>query len=253
MATTLIAQHRISSLTSVKIESTTDAVRRQVSLSPSTSVAAKSRLRSTGVVHGKPMGIEPHINLNEISEEEKQKLVDAAAKKIERELKEREATLKQDAMKAHWDHELNFGKLMFDQGKYDTAMSHFEKILKQAGQQTYHHGEATLQKAACLDKLGREAESKALYESLIQFRAPYPNIKRRAAQALFGADEEQSKDTAPLDDYMYQMFLSGFGHYVPKTKYVETKQEKMAMQILPWTMLAMAPILLVYLLLQRGN
>ncbi|CAI5964950.1 unnamed protein product [Closterium sp. NIES-65] len=189
--------------------------------------------------------------MNEISEEEKARLVAAAQKKIAAELKEREEKLKQDAARAHLDHELKFGKMMFDQVR-TRSMAHYNKVLKQAGEQSYHHGEATLQKAACLEKLGREAEAKSLYESLIQFRAPYPNIKRRAAQALFGTDAEEAKETSLFDDYMYRMFLSGFGRYMPKTKYVETKQEKMLIQLLPWTILAMAPLLFVWLMI-RGN
>ncbi|CAI7837537.1 unnamed protein product [Closterium sp. NIES-53] len=214
--------------------------------------SATHRPRSTGIARGKPFGVEPHVNLNEISEEEKARLVAAAQKKIAAELKEREEKIKQDAARAHLDHELKFGKMMFDQGNFETAMAHYNKVLKQAGEQSYHHGEATLQKAACLEKLGREAEAKSLYESLIQFRAPYPNIKRRAAQALFGTEGEEAKETSLFDDYMYRMFLSGFGRYMPKTKYVETKQEKMLIQLLPWTILAMAPLLFVWLMI-RGN
>ncbi|GJP40180.1 hypothetical protein CLOM_g24458 [Closterium sp. NIES-68] len=214
--------------------------------------ALATRPRSTGIARGKPMGTEPHVNLNDVSEDEKERLLAAAQKKIAKELKEREEKLKLDAARAHLDHELKFGKMMFDQGNFETAMTHYNKVLKQAGEQTYHHGEATLQKAACLEKLGRDAEAKSLYESLIQFRAPYPNIKRRATEALFGTNSEQAKETSLFDDYMYRMFLSGFGNYMPKTKYVETKQEKMLIQLLPWTILAMAPLLFVWLMV-RGD
>ena len=142
------------------------------------------------------------------------------------------------------------------QGKYEVAIAHFEKVLKQAPHESYYQGEATLQKAFCLDKLGRTAEAKALYESLVQFRAPYPNIKRRAMQALFGSEAEGSSESAPspFDDYMYRMFLSGFAQYsMPKSKYVETEQEKMMMRVAPWAMLMMAPVLIMWLLIARNS
>eukprot|EP00475_Leptophrys_vorax_P028799 TRINITY_DN41900_c0_g1_i1.p2 TRINITY_DN41900_c0_g1~~TRINITY_DN41900_c0_g1_i1.p2 ORF type:complete len:256 (-),score=21.50 TRINITY_DN41900_c0_g1_i1:316-1083(-) len=255
MAVCLAAQRAVLPLTFAKLEPAPPASQ-SASLPSIAPRGSSKRLRSSGVAHGKPIGVEPHVNLNEVSEEEKQRLLDAAARKIERDTRAREESLKAAQQKAHWDHELKFGKMMFEQGNYPTAMSHFDKILKQAGELTYYHGEATLQKAACLEKLGREAEAKSLYESLIQFRAPFPNIKRRAAQALFGGDADGQgggdKEPSPWDDYMYRMFVGGFGHYAPKTKYVETQQEKVMVQVLPWTILAMAPILLVYLLL-RGE
>jgi len=47
---------------------------------------------------------------------------------------------------------------------------------------------------------------------------------------------------------MYRMFVSGFGTYMPKEKYVETKEERALLAVLPWAMLLMAPLPLASLL-----
>lgn len=183
----------------------------------------------------------------ELSEEEKQQRVESETERIKQQTQQRAEKLRREAHLKHLDHELKFGKLMFSQGSYDSALAHFNKVVEGSAPDSYHRGEGTLQKASCLEKLGRETEAHALYESLIRFRAPYPNIKRRAAQALFGATGDSA--SAPrYDDYMYRMFMSGFGTYMPKEKYVETKEEKVLLRFLPWAILLMAPMLLISLL-----
>jgi tetratricopeptide (TPR) repeat protein len=211
-------------------------------------VAALSFMDEHSFGHG-PHGLKGPP-ARDLSEEDKQKLVERATEKIRQQTEERCNKLKSDAVKSRMDSELKFGKLMFSQGQYEAAIAHFNKVISSSGELTYHRGEATLQKAACLEKLGQKGEADAIYQSLITFRAPYPNIKRRAAQALYGSAGvgEQGK-SSQYDELMYRMFLSGFGSYLPHEKYVESKEEKMVMRLVPWAVLLTAPLLLCGLFL----
>ncbi|CAI5459176.1 unnamed protein product [Closterium sp. Yama58-4] len=206
-----------------------------------------------------------HHSSHDLDEEEKQRLIAEEIVKIEQQTKAREEQLKRAALKAHLDHELRFGKIMFSQAKYTTAIAHFDKVLGQSEDDTYHHGEASLQKAACLEKLGAHDEARRLYKSLCHFRGADHHIKRRAAQALFEGDshnpakqrqKEQTQNDRPslLDDYMYKMFLTGFGNYtLSGRKQEESRQERMLMQALPWMLVLMAPAMVVGLMLAKGG
>ncbi|CAI7812414.1 unnamed protein product [Closterium sp. NIES-54] len=206
-----------------------------------------------------------HHSSHDLNEEEKQRLIAEEIVKIEQQTRAREKQLKRAALKAHLDHELRFGKIMFSQEKYTTAIAHFDKVLDQSEDDTYHHGEASLQKAACLDKLGSHDEARRLYKSLCHFRGADHHIKRRAAQALFEGDshnpskqrqKEQAQNDRPslLDDYMYKMFLTGFGNYtLSGRKQEESRQERMLMQALPWMLVLMAPAMVVGLMLAKGG
>ncbi|GJP62584.1 hypothetical protein CLOP_g19630 [Closterium sp. NIES-67] len=206
-----------------------------------------------------------HSHAHDMGEEEKQRLIAEEIVKIEQQTRAREDQLKKAALKAHLDHELRFGKIMISQEKYTTAIAHFDKVLGQSEDDTYHHGEASLQKAACLEKLGAHDEARRLYKALCHFRGADHHIKRRAAQALFEGDshnpakQQQTQQTSSerpssLDDYMYKMFLSGFGNYtLSGRKQEESKQERVLLQALPWMLVLMAPAMAIGLMLAKGG
>lgn len=185
----------------------------------------------------------------EMPSEEKQRLIEAEIVKIQQQTRQREEQLQQAALKTHWDHELRFGKLMMAQDKYATAIAHFDKILHQVpDEDSYHHGEARLQKAECLQKMGAADESRQLYQSLLRYRGTYHHIKRRAAQALFLAQEPRvhAPDEPPslFDDHMYRMFMSGFGARTQgRAKEGGACGEELLLQVLPWSVVLVAPLL----------
>eukprot|EP00270_Netrium_digitus_P017310 TRINITY_DN632_c0_g1_i11.p1 TRINITY_DN632_c0_g1~~TRINITY_DN632_c0_g1_i11.p1 ORF type:complete len:251 (+),score=53.72 TRINITY_DN632_c0_g1_i11:149-901(+) len=189
--------------------------------------------------------------------EAKRERIEKVQEQLEMQHHQREQQLKNESAKMLLQSELKFAQMLMKQGKYEAAMPHLEKISKGMGEQTWLHGEATLQLAVCLEKLGRESEALPYYQSLVHFRAPFPSIRRQAAAALNrtskGGDGSMpsSSPSSLWDDYLYRIYSGGWNTYAPwrQQAHEDTEEEKMVMRLIPWSLMLMGPFLLMWLML----
>lgn len=70
------------------------------------------------------------------------------------------------------------------QGQLTAAIGPFDEAVELVTYRSRVGGEATLQKAICLDSLGRNEEAMALYKMISRHSAP--GVAKKAKQMLFG-------------------------------------------------------------------
>mmetsp|Transcript_1435 Transcript_1435/g.2044 ORF Transcript_1435/g.2044 Transcript_1435/m.2044 type:complete len:336 (+) Transcript_1435:38-1045(+) len=76
------------------------------------------------------------------------------------------------------------GEALMADGRLEPAMDYFSKVVEGMPKKSRLFGEALLQRALCLDSLGRAEEAKEEYKALV--RHPASDVARRANQMLEG-------------------------------------------------------------------
>eukprot|EP00899_Mesostigma_viride_P018861 jgi/Mesvir1/26977/Mv20690-RA.1 len=108
--------------------------------------------------------------------------------------------------------------VLMDRGKLRDAIDMFDKVLEKAPLKHQLGGEATLQKAICLDSLCRGEEAQKLYKTLTNH--PVIDIQKKANRLLFGfkAMEKLKVTSQPSDMQslrVYKGYLDKFANPEP--------------------------------------
>ena len=72
-----------------------------------------------------------------------------------------------------------------NQDRFSQAVAHLDKVSARSTHQSLLHCEAELRRGICLEKLGMHSDAREALEGVAHTKAPFPHIRRRAAQELW--------------------------------------------------------------------
>ncbi|KAF3794710.1 hypothetical protein EJ110_NYTH06749 [Nymphaea thermarum] len=149
---------------------------------------------------------------------------------------------------------LEDGNSLMERGNLEEAINYYERIMNNLVFQTELHGFAALQWSICQDSLSRSDKAQVMYEKL----QSHPNIQVRkmAKQFVFGFQamemmKVRSLSTSPKATG-YQNYFDAFVD--DQSTYSISKEEKedgMIMEIVPYLILLLTPIVFLLLIAVR--
>uniref|UniRef100_A0A7S0RES3 Uncharacterized protein n=1 Tax=Pyramimonas obovata TaxID=1411642 RepID=A0A7S0RES3_9CHLO len=101
------------------------------------------------------------------------------------------------------------GEALMRGGKLEQAMPFFTAVIESMPPKSRLGGEAKLQRALCMDSLGRSAEAKEEYQSIR--RHPFSDISKRAAQMLAGFE---AAEFLKADQFDFRTQRGAYGDYL---------------------------------------
>lgn len=153
------------------------------------------------------------------------------------------------------DNLLKKGKMSMDAGRLMDAISLYQKVLDIVPMQSMPGGKAAIQKAICLDSLGKQDDARELYQQLLKHRCY--DTRKQADRMLWGM--VKATKFLKADNFSYGVGNSAYKKYFDRlsgswnTMYVVNNQEEeddglMAQVVSIFALLAGSPVLLLYIL-----
>uniref|UniRef100_A0A7I4FEG0 Uncharacterized protein n=1 Tax=Physcomitrium patens TaxID=3218 RepID=A0A7I4FEG0_PHYPA len=149
------------------------------------------------------------------------------------------------------------GQNLMDRGRLGEAQAAFLSVMEEMPFPSELHGMAALQEAVCLDSSNRSDEAKVKYEKLVS----HPNgaVRKKARQLLFGfqaAVKLKVKSRYDWDSSTYRKYFDAFADGY-NTMYKNTEEpatfEETLMQTVPYALLLIFPIVLIFTLAVLKN
>ncbi|KAG0607390.1 hypothetical protein M758_8G024500 [Ceratodon purpureus] len=159
--------------------------------------------------------------------------------------------------RARCERTMKEGEKLMDRGQLKEAQAAFLTVMDEMPFPSELHGMAALQEAVCLDSLNRSDEAKIRYEKLVS----HPNgaVRKKARQLLFGfqaAEKLKVRAGYNWDSSSYRKYFDAFadGYNTMYKKGEEsTDDEDSLMQTLPYALLLMFPVILLFTLVALKN